>query len=382
MLVIDILCLALILLILFLDIAPLRIILGLPFLFFFPGYTFIAALFPGKSDLGTIKRVILSLGFSIVTVPLIGLLLNYIWEIELYPTLILVAVFILVMSIIALYRRHSIPADEKFEILINLPLSKQERPSNLNMALYVILGVVIIGTIGTLGYAIASPKQGEKFTEFYITGLEGKIDGYPKEIILGEDGGVRLVKYLYHVKDTRGRIEDRLVDVEDTKARIAAGIVNHERQTVSYKISLIMDSTVAQVVSPIELAHGEEWKEEISFAPFNASATTKLTEDVYESEDPLVTDQQTIHVDSADQFKAGDYIRIGDEPSEIETINGDVILLCEPLVRYHKEGSEVIEMQKVELILGKYSEKWHQQGIEAETTVLHLWIVVKDGVEI
>ena len=53
-----------------------RIVLGLPFVLFFPGYTFVAALFPRKDDLDAIERVALSLGLSIAVVPLVGLALN------------------------------------------------------------------------------------------------------------------------------------------------------------------------------------------------------------------------------------------------------------------------------------------------------------------
>ncbi len=55
----------------------LRIILGLPFLLFFPGYTLVAALFTRKEGMGSIERVALSFGLSIAVVPLIGLILNY-----------------------------------------------------------------------------------------------------------------------------------------------------------------------------------------------------------------------------------------------------------------------------------------------------------------
>ena len=54
----------------------LRIILGLPFLLFFPGYTLIAALFIKREGMGSIERVALSFGLSIAVVPLIGLILN------------------------------------------------------------------------------------------------------------------------------------------------------------------------------------------------------------------------------------------------------------------------------------------------------------------
>ena len=40
----------------------LRLILGLPFLLFFPGYTLVAALFTKKEGMGGIERVALSFG--------------------------------------------------------------------------------------------------------------------------------------------------------------------------------------------------------------------------------------------------------------------------------------------------------------------------------
>ena len=66
----------------------LRIILGLPFLLFFPGYTLVAALFTKKEGMGSIERVALSFGLSIAVVPLIGLILNYTpWGIRTEPVL-------------------------------------------------------------------------------------------------------------------------------------------------------------------------------------------------------------------------------------------------------------------------------------------------------
>jgi len=66
----------------------LRIILGLPFLFFFPGYTLMAVLFTKKEGMGNIQRLILSFGISIAVVPLIGLILNYTpWGISLETVL-------------------------------------------------------------------------------------------------------------------------------------------------------------------------------------------------------------------------------------------------------------------------------------------------------
>src|SRR2546422_6641126 len=77
------------------DAKPVRVVFGLPFVLFFPGYALIAALFPRKQDLDTIERIALSLGLSIAVVPLIGLGLNYSpWGIRLDPILVFITLFI------------------------------------------------------------------------------------------------------------------------------------------------------------------------------------------------------------------------------------------------------------------------------------------------
>ncbi|MDH4300312.1 MAG: DUF1616 domain-containing protein, partial [Dehalococcoidia bacterium] len=74
---IGILTILLAVIIAFVPSSPARIVLGLPFLLFFPGYTLMAALFPKKDRLGGVERVALSFGLSIAVVPLVGLILNY-----------------------------------------------------------------------------------------------------------------------------------------------------------------------------------------------------------------------------------------------------------------------------------------------------------------
>lgn len=43
-----------------------------------------------------------------------------------------------------------------------------------------------------LGYIIATPQAGERFTEFYILGLEGRAERYPTQLMVGEEGKVRV----------------------------------------------------------------------------------------------------------------------------------------------------------------------------------------------
>ncbi|MCL0058191.1 DUF1616 domain-containing protein [Dehalococcoidia bacterium] len=236
LLAINILSVVLILTISFFPIQALRIVLGLPFILFFPGYTLIAALFPKKSGLDAIERVALSFGLSIAVVPLIGLVLNYTpWGIRLYPILVSLTVFIAAMSAIAWYRRHGLPEQEKLNLILNLSLPRQE--SRLDRALSIVLILAIVGAIGTLGYVIASPRVGERFTEFYVLGLEGKAEGYPTELTVGEEG------------------------------RVILGITNREHEIMGYEVKIKVDGVLQQRIGPVELEHEESWREQVGFVP-------------------------------------------------------------------------------------------------------------------
>jgi len=224
----------------------LRIILGLPFLLFFPGYTLIAALFIKKEGMGSIERVALSFGLSIAVVPLIGLILNYtLWGIRTEPVLYSVASFILITSIIAWLRRGRLPEPERFGIEFQMRLPGWSG-GVWDRALSVILALAILGALGTLGYIIASPKVGERFTEFYIEGLEGKAIGYPKELVVGEEG------------------------------KVIVGIINREHETVTYQVEVVIDGVKNSEVGPVTLDHGREWEEIVGFTPGRAGDNQKV----------------------------------------------------------------------------------------------------------
>ena len=91
-----------------------RIILSLLFLFLL-SYRLVDALFPKKGSLDTIKHITQSFVASIVIVLMIGIILNYIWEISFYPVIITIAMFILLASVITLNGRESFPMMQGFE---------------------------------------------------------------------------------------------------------------------------------------------------------------------------------------------------------------------------------------------------------------------------
>ncbi len=94
----------------------------------------------------------------------------------------------------------------------------------------IVLVAAILGAIGTLGYVIATPEVGERFTQFHILGLEGEAEGYPKELGVGEE------------------------------ARVIVGIVNQEHEDMSYRVEVTIDGTINEQIGPVVLAHQEKWR--------------------------------------------------------------------------------------------------------------------------
>ncbi|MBC7325744.1 MAG: DUF1616 domain-containing protein, partial [Moorella sp. (in: Bacteria)] len=160
---VDALALLLVTVVIFSGPQPLRVVLGLPFVLFFPGYTLIATLFPRQKDLDGIERVALSFGLSIAVVPLIGLALNYTpWGIRLYPVLIAVVAWTLIFSLLGIYRRRRLPPEERLTIALEIPRPDWRSLTPLDRLLSVVLAAAILFAVASIVYVIITPKVGER----------------------------------------------------------------------------------------------------------------------------------------------------------------------------------------------------------------------------
>ena len=247
LLLLNVVTILLIFIIAFLPSNALRIVLGLPFVLFFPGYALTAALFPRKNTLDAVERLALSFGLSIALVSLIGLILNYTpWGIRLYPILISLAVLIITLSIATWYRRWRLADFERFTVSFRLNLAPWKGQNLVDKVISVILIAVILGTAGTLGYVIATPKIGEKFTEFYILGLDGKAIDYPGELEMGEQG------------------------------KVLVGIINREHEAVNYRLEITINGVSSNELGPIVLQNEGQWEQEVNFMPIQAGDNQKV----------------------------------------------------------------------------------------------------------
>lgn len=235
-----------------LDQSFIRTILGLIMVLFLPGYALIATLFIGKDDLDAIERIALSFGLSIAVVPLLGLGLNYTpFGIRLMPILITLSFFTIAMLAIAYIRRGNLPKDEQFSVpfqqmYASLKHELYAKPeSKMDRILTVILVISIMASVSMLVYVIVTPKQGEKFTEFYILGPEGMADNYPTNFSVGQTGNV------------------------------IVGIVNHEYKTIDYTVDLILANETLSSMQ-LQLEHNSTWEQNVQFTPDHTGNNSKL----------------------------------------------------------------------------------------------------------
>jgi len=175
--------------------SSIRTALGLPMVLFLPGYALIAMFFPKKSGLEGMERIALSVGMSVVIVPLIGLALNFTTlGIREIPLLVSLSVFTLLACGVAYIRRVRLPEDKTFGIplkasvlsLITGVLEKPESKTEGTLRIFLALSVLIL--IGTVAYVALAPPEKEPFTEFYILGSDRMAENYKTNYIQGESG--------------------------------------------------------------------------------------------------------------------------------------------------------------------------------------------------
>ena len=234
----------------------LRIALGLGMVLFIPGYALVAALFPGNKDIDGLERVALSFGLSIVVAPLIGLALNFTpWGIRLDPIIVCLTALTVLCVAIASARRLALRPEDRFAVEFGETFKKSKAmvfPADknwLDRVLTVILILSIITSIAMLAYVATMPRQGEKFTEFYILGRNGTADNFPSDMHPGE------------------------------QAQIIAGIVNHESRDVPYDLVVRLNDSgnISQLhAERLLLRDNQTWEKMLNITPDRQGRSMKL----------------------------------------------------------------------------------------------------------
>jgi uncharacterized membrane protein len=203
------------------------------------------------------KGILLAAGkgvrLDIAAVPLTGLILNYTpFGFRLSPALVSLSVFTIALAVGACLRKAVLPEESRFEFDFGIAfrnlkesLKTADSKLNLNRILSVILVIAIVLAVSMVVYVIVTPKQGEKFTEFYILGPGGKADDYPTNLHIGEEGEVII------------------------------GVVNHEYSNVTYQLDVRIEEEGLSE-EHIELVHNETWERPFTFKASREGEDQKL----------------------------------------------------------------------------------------------------------
>jgi uncharacterized membrane protein len=209
-----------------------RLILGCLFVLIIPGYALTVVLFPGAIDIGLLQRLSISIGISIALLSIMALILDHLtWGITLWPVAIFLTSFTFVMTLLALFRRHRLPVEDRFVIPpVNLRAWWRLRTTVERAMLGVMMALFLAGV---LVFASLFTIPDIPYSEFYVLGPDQVADMYP-----------------------RGKGSENIT--------IRLGITNYEGISELYRIDVLADQQFIREISPIFVPQGKQWEDNLT----------------------------------------------------------------------------------------------------------------------
>jgi uncharacterized membrane protein len=243
--------------------ATARVVIAISTLLFAPGYALTAAIFPRRSDISDFERVALSFGLSIAVVPLLAYGLNFVWNISAQSVVVALTLFVIASTAAAYARRRALPPRDRFSVSFAAARLRTRglwprSSGKLQLALAILLAGSILFSASAIAYAFFAPRPGETYTEFYLLGPNGMMQGYPMNFTLG-------------------------------KAQLViVGITNHEDRDVNYTVVVrLNDSQTSDTLytGTVAVANGENAQKTIALAPNRTGNNTQIDFLLYRDND-------------------------------------------------------------------------------------------------
>jgi len=182
----------------------LRLVFVLPLLFFLPGYTLVASLYPAgrhaagtgleETGITTLERIGLSFGLSLVVVPLVGVgLWRTSWGSSVATVVMALTLFVFVTATVGAYRRLSLPPKRRFQLpygRLREAVGRGFDSPSLDAVVDGVLVLSVLLAVALLGYGLVNPMDGESYTSVALlsenTQGEMVAAGYPSSFVAGE----------------------------------------------------------------------------------------------------------------------------------------------------------------------------------------------------
>lgn len=277
---------------------PVRTIVGLPILFFLPGYVVLAALFPrvdgwratdplgghvgavGARDGGVdlVERVALSVGTSVAVLPFVGLAMSVagvrLGTTEIVETL---TIGIVLVAIIGWARRLTVPPAQRFRVPFGRWATRARQavfgaPSMLDATLNVALTLAVLLAFTAVGVGVVTHDAGESYSELSL-------------VTATDDGEYVAADYPRSFEQGESR-------------SLVAGVTNHEGDSAEYTVVVQLhhvrerdgDLTVSQrtqlTTLDVVASPGETVYESHDLRPQTSGENLRLTYLLYKDEPP------------------------------------------------------------------------------------------------
>ena len=241
-----------------LESTALKSIFGFLLILFASGYALITFIYPRKKSLESIERFALSFGLSLAITSIIGFAVYTQAGTQINYIFLAVSILTFILNFLAYIMRWKLPEDERFNVnfkyYFNRAVESFSNEFKKDKILSIVLAVSIVLAISATAYVVLVPKEGEKFTEFYILGPDGKASNYPTNLTAGKTGNVTV------------------------------GIVNHEYSTVNYEMIIKLNNQTINDTN-ITLSNNETYQQPFTFTPHTYGQNQELKFELYKLPD-------------------------------------------------------------------------------------------------
>jgi len=161
--------------------SPLLLPLSLIGVFFAPGYTLLAALYPAKAVLNPVQRISGSFGLSTVSIGLLILLVSKTIGMHVPAVFLSLAIFTCLLACIALYRRLLLSPELRFEIPACSRLPGMLPGFRLQDKFVWVIGLCLLfAGLAAVRLFWVTSQLPPQYTEFYLLGKDALAAGYPE----------------------------------------------------------------------------------------------------------------------------------------------------------------------------------------------------------
>lgn len=274
---------------------PVAAALGIPLLFFVPGYALVSFLFPATTPddaaadrtlagmtrhghgLGGVERIALGFGVSVAFLPVLGVAIAASpWSIGPATVLLSVSGFAVACAIGAMIRRLRRPADRRFSLPLRAWTASARGLGGQSFGDAVLnlgLAAAVVVALAAVGFAVAAPGPDQSYTDVYL---------------LSQNETGEMVAQDYPDEFTRGESRPIVVGLDNNEGERTSYTVVVELQRVQQGpdggANVVEERQLARFTPTVE--DGDSWQTRHDVTPSMTGEELRLTYLVYRGEPP------------------------------------------------------------------------------------------------